>query len=458
MGAKSAFQDKREFRQGAAWILAALCLTCIGMGARPAAAAIPAPQPTAEDVTVADPALAATLKQDIAAHDYAKALSDLKARPDVLASEDGFRLEVKLLRVTRQDDKALAVLERHLSRHPHDGFARFEVAEIDNRYGAGRTAALNYRLALAGDLDEAQAAVARSRLESILQPKSWRFWAGAAISPDSNVNSTTDDTHLALYGLPFVVYNGPDNVSGTVYSAYGGAEKLAVLSPSLALRTTIMGTVSDGPDLPFDSRSLSLQVGPEWKVGAMSHISVSGRTIVQWLGHEQALTGEGLALHGDTYGADTLWTGQVSADKLNIRYNGIGDAWNMRFEVKRVHFLSTSALWSIDTVLARRGASFNADEFSEGQVKVGRLFQAPWSSLVYLEANQRLRIYDGDPLSPGGHRHDHLSQFTARVSKRDLILFSAMPYMAVVARRNDSNIAAYSSNKVRFDFGFTRDF
>jgi len=438
--------------------LTAAGLICAGLGAIPAAAAIPAPQPTGEDVTIGDAALAETLKRDIASHDYTRALKDLDARPDIENGEDGFRLRIKLLRASRQEDKALALLERHLSKHPHDGFARFEVAEINNRYGAGRTAALNYRLALAGDLGDSQAALARSRLEAILRPQKWRFWMGASVSPDSNVNSTTDDTHLALYGLPFVVYNGPENITGTVYSAHAGADKLTLLGPELGLRTTITGTWSDGPDLPFDSRSLSLQAGPEWTIGPMTHMSLSGRAIVQWLGKTEALTGQGLALHADTYGSNTLWTGQVSGDRLDIHYNRIGEAWNTRLQVKRVHFLGTSALWSLDAAIGRRGAAFNADEFSEGQLKLGRLFQTPFSSLVYLEANQRLRVYDEDPMAVGRHRKDYLSQFTARLSKRDLLLFGAVPYLAVVARHNDSNVSVYSSNHTRLDFGLTRDF
>lgn len=451
----------KMFRFGLRRLTVCLIAACALGGAAPVWAAKPAvPIPATDDLR-GDPAFPPELNDLLKAGKYSEALTLLQSRPDLMADEKGFLLEIHLLLALHQDEKALVLLEHRLSKNPNDGLARFEVAEIHNRYRRERQATLDYRLALAGGLDDERAATAWSRLEGIVQRKSWHFWEGASLTANNNINDNSDITRLAIYGLPFNEPAPGGGKDGTAFSGYIGAGKLIALSPGLGIRTNILAAGSHDPGRILDSRSISIQSGPEWtfgRVSRVSHVSLSGRAIAQWLGDDLAQSGGGLSVHGDTYANNRLWSADLSADRLDIRYKNIGVAWNSRLQVKRVRYLDASALWILDGLVSRRGATFDTLSFTEEQVRAGRLFQGPFSTFVYLEATGRLRQYNRNVVFAGKDRDDDYGQLSARFSKRDLIVFGAIPYVAVQASHNDSSVDVYDTRRVRMDFGFTRDF
>ncbi|MBW8882232.1 MAG: DUF560 domain-containing protein, partial [Asticcacaulis sp.] len=424
--------------------------TCVISGGL-AAPARATPLPSA-DIVQTDPSFPPELNQRIEARDYKGALAVLGTQPDLLKDEKGFLLRIHLLELTYQDDKAAILLEHRLSRDPNDGLARFEVADIHFRHRREKQATLSYRLALAGGIDDARAEAAQKRMEGIIQRKSWHVWsAGSLTGNSSNTTDTTDITRMGIYGLPFNESAPGSDKNGFAFSGHVGAGRLTLLRPGVGIRTNILVTGSHDPDRLYDSHSLSIQTGPEWQLGRFSHVSFTGRAIAQWLGNDLAQTGGGFALHGDTYGHNQLWAADISEDRLNIRYKTIGIGWNSRAEIKRIRYLDASQLWIFDAVAQRRGATFDTLTFSEQQIKAGRLVQGPFSTFVYLEAAGRVRQYDRNPLFSGLERHDTYGQLSARFSKRDVIVFGAVPYIAVQASRNESDIDVYSSKRLRFD-------
>jgi hypothetical protein len=443
---------------GKPWLAASAVAVCIASGTLMAAPAMATPRPAADSVRT-DPAFPPELNRAIEARDYKGALTLLGAMPELLKDEKGFLLRVHLLEMTYQDDKAALLLEHRLSKDPGDGLARFEVAEIHFRHRREKQATLSYRLALAGGLDPDRSDQAFKRMEGIIQRKSWHVWgAGSFTGNSGNTNDTTDITRLGIYGLPFNESAPGADKGGFAFSGYVGAGRLTLLKPGVGIRTNILLTASHDPGRLYDSHSISVQTGPEWQVGRFSHISFTGRAIAQWLGNDLAQTGGGFALHGDTYGHDRLWAADISEDRLNVRYKNIGIGWNTRAELKRIRYLDASTLWIFDAVAQRRGATFDTLTFQEQQIKAGRLFQGPFSTFVYLEAAGRSRQYDRNPLFAGLHRSDTYGQLTARFSKRDVLIFGAVPYLSVQASRNESDIKTYSNSRTRFDFGLTSDF
>ncbi|WP_443750167.1 hypothetical protein [Asticcacaulis solisilvae] len=439
------------------WLAASAVAICAAWGGL-AAPAMATPAPAADTVRT-DPSFPPELNARIEARDYKGALTLLGTLPDLLQTEKGFLLRIHLLEMTYQDDKAAILLEHRLSKDPNDGLARFEIAELHFRHRREKQATLDYRLALAGGLDGDRAGAAYKRLEGIIQRKSWHVWAAGSLTGNNgSTNDTTDITRLAIFGLPFSETAPGSGKTGPAFSGYVGAGRLTLLRPGVGIRTNILVTGTHDPGHLYDSHSISVQTGPEWQVGRFSHVSVTGRAIAQWLGNDLAQTGGGFALHGDTYGHDQLWAADISEDRLNVRYKNIGVGWNTRAEVKRIRYLDASTLWIFDAVAQRRGATFETLTFQEQQIKAGRLFQGPFSTFVYLEAAGRARQYDRNPLFSGLHRSDTYGQLTARFSKRDVLIFGAVPYVSVQASRNQSDITAYSNSRTRVDFGLTSDF
>ena len=354
--------------------------------------------------------------------------------------------------------KALALLEAHLSKAPGDAYARFLVGEIYFHHGHERQAALEYRLALAGPLDAASAAEARARLQDISLPKAWRYSLGATLSANSVVDGGSDDGRTPLSGLSASPYDGIEKHSAITATVSARADKITDLSDGLALHTTILAAASTGAAKDYDTESVSLQSGPEWTLGGLSHVSLSPRAITEWVAGKSALNGGGLALNGDTYGGDTLWAGQVSADSFDIRYNGLGRKTNLRLAAKRTRYLGPSALWSVDGLVARTGASLVSGPYTDGQVRIGRLLQAPLSALVYVEATGRVRTFETDALTGDINRTDRFAQLSLRFSKRDVMIYSGIPFVTLSAARNQSTMAAYRYSRLRLDFGLTRGF
>ena len=214
-------------RPGGRAACAALAAALVSAPGLARAQAADAPPPTEARgggvVTLSgDQAFATALQLFIRDGDHAGALALIDTRPDLMARADVVRLRAQLMALTGREGEALDLLEAHLTREAGDALARFQVAELHFAAGRDTAAALAYRLALAGALDMGRARVAAARLEQIQQRRRWRFWAGASVAPDSNVNGATDASRVELFGLPFELDDKARRRSGVSLSAQGG--------------------------------------------------------------------------------------------------------------------------------------------------------------------------------------------------------------------------------------------
>lgn len=168
-------------------ISAALCLSFVS--STPACAQEPT-QPSSRSVELTgDQAFATALELFIRSGQYDDALNLLLSRPDVLERPEGVRLHGELLLRLGRPESALKIIELWLAAHPDDAMARFQLAEIYFAERKDQAAALAYRMALAGGLDELRTRMTQTRLEVINARKSLKLWIGGSVSPDSNLNS-----------------------------------------------------------------------------------------------------------------------------------------------------------------------------------------------------------------------------------------------------------------------------
>ncbi len=417
------------------------------------------PPPSASDVVSPnDPKLGNALRQDIEARQYDQALDLLAQNPDFAASEDGYRLHIKLLVAARRTDKALALLERYLNFHPNDGWSRFEIAEIQYAHGRGGVAAVQYRLAMAGDLDAPDAVTARARLTDLSLPPSWRFGYGANLSATSNVDGAVDDGRSYLVGLPIVLDNPAIKGSTLAVSGYGRAEKFTPLTDDMGLHAAVLVAASTGPAKSYDSEAISAEAGPEWTLEGLTHVALTARSLIQWVSQKPAASGGGLAVHADTYGENLLWAGQVNVDDIAVRYPNTSHGLDAKLDLRRTRYLTASTFWSLGAQVERAGVALFSSPYTSEQLKVGRLFKMPWSSLVYVEETSRLRVYDHDILEASSRRADTLDELSFRFSKRNMVFYRGVPFITLSASKNTSNIPVYDYSQLKVDFGVTRGF
>jgi hypothetical protein len=452
--------------QGRAAPIASWLLPWIGpalmFGTEPAHAQNSTPSPegsSAELVLEGDQGFAVALRLLIASEQYSAALDLLDTRPDLAARADTKRLRAQLLVLVGREREALALLESHLTEDSDDALARFQIAEMHFAAERDSPAALAYRLAIAGNLDDLRNSVANARLSQIRDRRKWRVWAGASIAPDSNLNSATDATRVELFGLPFELDDDARRRSGVAFTAFAGVERRVVLDDGLAVRAGLVGAVTDAPGAAFDDAFLSLRAGPDWRLSPQSSLTVQGVVGQRWFGGRLIEVSTGLRAEADFAGAEnTTWAGSARIENGDSQINEGRDGWTYAADVGRTHFLGPSSLWRLSSMAAYRDAAAQSETFAQAQVAAGRLFALPFSSLVYVEPYVAGRWYQGPAAAFGVTREDFEYGVSSRFSKRDWVFFGTFPFLALSITHNDSNIALNEFSRERVEIGLTREF
>lgn len=404
-----------------------------------------------------DQAFAVAINLFIRSGDYAKALDLLETRPDIVATPEGFRLRVQLLMELNRDDEALKALEMHLAAEPGDAMARFQLGEIHFRHRRDQSAALAFRLALAGHLEPFRVQIAQARLAAITARRPWRFWGGASVAPDSNLNGATDAKQIELFGLPFVLDPAARRQSGIGLNAFAGAERTWRLSPALAIRSSLGAQITDNPGKASDFASLNVTAGPEWRVGPTSVVSLRPTYGVTWYGGQKLEDGPGLSASGDLYGANRRWTADLSYQGLESRILPGRTGATYGLSLTRTRYFESS-LWRGFTAIAVRRARDPAEGYRQALLGAGRLFQGPRATFLYVEGSALERRYQGVSPAFGKQREDHEIAAQMRLSKQDWLVYGAHPFVSVLMSRIQSNVALYSNTRQRVEFGLTREF
>ncbi|EJL34733.1 thioredoxin domain-containing protein [Caulobacter sp. AP07] len=406
-----------------------------------------------------DQAFATALQLFIRAGDYRQALDLIDTRPDLADRADVVRLRAQLMALTGREPEALALLEGHLTRDAADALARFQVAELHFAAGRDVSAALAYRLSLAGALDPGRARIANLRLEQIQQRRRWRFWAGASVAPDSNVNGATNASRIELFGLPFELDDKARRRSGVTVSAQGGVERRFRLDGRRAVRAALVGAVTDAPGGDFDDAFLSLRAGPEWTLSPRAQVTLQAAVNGRWYGGALLETSRGLRVEGELSTRDNIrWVGAARFDLVDARINDGRDGELYGLELARTRYLGPTSLWRASGSLTAREARSSTEAYDQVQLAAGRLYPLPFTTLAYVEPYVMHRRFDGLAPAFGKRRIDSEYGVVTRLSKRDWTLKGAFPFVALSMARNDSTIVLNSFTRRRVEVGLTREF
>ncbi|MFZ0267619.1 surface lipoprotein assembly modifier [Caulobacter sp.] len=450
-------------RPGGRAAFAALAVAIILTGgvaqARQAADAPSRPSDPVQTLT-GDQAFAAALQLYIRSGEHQQALDLIDSRPDLAARADAVRLRAQLLAMLGRESEALALLEAHLTRDAGDALARFQLAELHFAARRDISAALAYRLALAGKLDPVRARVADVRLVEIQQRRRWRFWAGASIAPDSNLNGATSATRVELFGLPFELDDNARRRSGVSLSAQGGVERRFRLDERLAVRTALVGSFTNAPGAQFDDAFASLRAGPEWTLSPRAQVTLQGTANWRWYGGALYETSAGLRAEGElsTRKNNVRWLGGARADAVDGRFGDGHDGGLYGLDLARTRYLGPTSLWRLSGAANLRDARSSLESYSQYQLAAGRLYPLPFATLAYVEPYVTRRRFDGVSAAFGARRVDTEYGVSARLSKRDWIWRGAYPFVSLSAMRNDSSLTLNSFTRRRVEFGLTREF
>ncbi|WP_425997730.1 surface lipoprotein assembly modifier [Caulobacter sp. DWR1-3-2b1] len=399
------------------------------------------------------------LMRDLRVQDHAAALTLIETRADIAATAAGVRLRAELLAKLGRSSEAIALLEAHLTQDDNDALARYQLGEIHFAARRDRSATLAYRLALAGQLDPQRRAIAAARLTAIEARRGLTLSFSASIAPDSNINGATDATSVSLFGLPFTLSDDARRQSGVAASLGMSAERRWRLSESLAVK--VGGTILavDTPGRSVDQSQWALYAGPTLRLNDRAQLDLAATYRDIRFGGAALESWQGAQASAEIYvRQDLRWDGLVHLDRIDSRRGAAFDGWSYGLRAGRTRFLGPSALWRASAVVDVRDLVEPQASYGEARLATGRLFALPFTILAYVEPYAQARRFAQRSSLFGVRRLDREVGVTARLSRRDLYVLGAFPFIQVTASRAVSNVPLGRYARQRMEFGFTRDF
>ena len=439
------------------WVNAIAVLLVLAQAA-PVRAATGATQ-EAEGVSAETRRFASSLAQALETGDHQLALSLLESSPETSETPDGIRLRAALLVRLGRADEAMALLEGWMARDGADALARFQIGEIHFAAGRLAPARLSYRLALAGSLDPRRTQIVQNRLAAIAKARTLRVSVTVSAAPDSNLNSATSAGTIDLFDLPFTLSEDARRQSGVTASLSVGVERRWPVDEHLSIQAGGFLSLLDAPNRTFDQHQLSVFVGPELRSGIRSALSAAGTYRETGLGGSAFESSHGIRISGMAHpDPQTAWGVAAHVEEID---NRLGDALDGRAyggQISRTRYLGPNALWRASLATASHDLAGAEADYHLLQVAAGRLMSLPFGVSAYVEPYLRRRAFDRLSNAFRVRRDDREFGLTVRLSRRDLVVSGAFPYVQAVASRSWSNVSLGNYSRHRIEFGLTRDF
>lgn len=397
--------------------------------------------------------------RDLRVRDHAAALTLIEARADIAATAAGVRLRAELLAKLGRSSDAIALLEAHLTHDDKDALARYQLGEIHFAAERDRPATLAYRLALAGQLDPQRRAIAATRLAAIEARRGLTLSFSASIAPDSNINGATDATSVSLFGLPFTLSDDARRQGGVAASLGMSAERRWAVSESLALKVGGMILAVDTPARTADQSQWAVYAGPTLRLNDRARLDLTATYRDIRSGGAALESWRGAQVSAELYvQQDLRWDGLVHMDHIDSRRSAAFDGWSYGLRTGRTRFLGPSALWRASALVDVHDLVEPQASYGETRLATGRLFALPFTTLAYVEPYAQARRFAARSSLFGVRRLDREVGVTARLSRRDVYVLGAFPFIQVTASRATSNVPLGRYSRQRMEFGFTRDF
>ena len=246
-------------------------------------------------------------------------------------------------------DEAIAALRGMLVRRPDLVRVRLELARAFFLKGEDQVARRHFEQVLA-DKPPAAVALNVNRFLNIMRArKRWSLRVGAALLPDSNIGTGSDQRIIYINGLPFLRNQEQLTTSGVGISAWLGGEYQYPLGDPGTGSGASRWRLRAGGDLSrreyreseFDQMTVSGHVGPRWLIGRASEASLLLSGLHHWTGsgfeepshHDIGLRVEGrhrlnrrttvtarASRHERRYDKEVLRDGPITDVSLGVRW------------------------------------------------------------------------------------------------------------------------------------------
>ena len=355
-----------------------------------------------------------------------------------------------------EHDRAIRILSRVLDHDPDLAVARFHLAESLFAQRRDRRAAYHFRLAGPG-LAAPDARRALGRLRQIEDRRVFAVGFRAAVVPDSNLNTATDEATQVIYGVEQTL-----NDDGALARSGVGFSTSATLTATPKLRGRLRGEARatalfiDHENAQFDYGRASLEAGPRWQ-GRRVNASLLATHARDLYGGERVSERTGARLSvGAPLTRRTRLRGSLAAAHRDHRRDGL-DGWIFEGTAAAQRAVGGRSVVGGHASLQRTEAASAAQ--SEWRLGGGLFASREVPGGITLTAAPALWWRWSDEAAPGqAQREDATLAGTLSATKRRLAVGGVAPVVSYAYSRNFSTVGLYEYERHRVDVGVTSRF
>ena len=362
-------------------------------------------------------------------------------------------------------DASIRALRAMLVQNPGLVRVRLELARAFYLKGEDGLARRHFEQVLAGEPPPPVALNVNRFLAEIRARKRWSIRVGAALAPDSNISSRTDEGTIVLdtpFGrLPFTVQDN-ERESGVGIAVWAGGEYQYPLDERRLLRSG--GDISrrEYRSSEFDRMFVSAHLGPRWLIGRASDASLLASVRQSWLADEAEYRDLGFRAEG-RHRLNGRTTAHLSASRHERRYNV-----NTHLDGP-VTDISAGVNWAASTTVrvnaamgwGRERTERERDRHSSRWMRVGSTVALPRGFTVGAAATFRRTDYPADwapYVLGGGSRRDLTRTIRFDVHNRAFTVGGFSPQVSMVQEERASNAQLYDYERLSGELRFVRLF
>ena len=360
-------------------------------------------------------------------------------------------------------DDAIAAFLAILVDRPGLVRVRLELARAFFLKGDDDLAREHFERVLAGELPAPVVANVRRYLAQIRARRRWSMYVGAALSPDSNVGSASDEEIIYIYDLPFRRNEEELVTSGIGLSVWTGGEYQHPLGDRLRLRMGGDLTRREYAGSQFDETLGSVHAGPRWLAGRRTELSTLASFRRRWVGSLPEHDARGFRFEARHY--------PLSRVTLNARAS-----WHDRQYRRRTHLDgpllagSLSASWVVTPTVRGDLAIGYGRERTEAEswrnrsrwIRTGVTVSLPLGFTAGGSVQVRRTEYEGRWLpfvrEPGRSREDRTRTRSLSLYHRAFTVYGFSPQLVVTKDVRTSNAQLHGYERTRSEMRFVRQF
>jgi outer membrane protein len=402
----------------------------------------------------------------IAARDFTSAMPLI----EVLGQAPELEMQQKFLKgfvaaETGDLKTAETVFRAILRDHPGQTRVRLELARIMMLNGKEGAADYHFRLAEQdGDLPPEIAQTIRSVRGVLRNQRAWHFNLNLGLAPDTNINSATSSESVNInFGpiqLPIPLDANARQKSGIGQTGGFSAGLRLKVSEKIAVLVDTENRIVNYKDTFADDIQTQLAIGPEFRLGQTSSVSVQALGEQRWYGGHKANRDFGLQIgfqkvldKGQRVGLAI--DARKSKSQLSDAYSGTMLGGNLTYErvIGRAFIASASLFGRVD--------SLESKAFSNKTVgaSLGIGGELPLGINAGLNASISKAFFDAPQyIYSNETRQDLRFLSRAYLGVRALKLVGFSPSVEYIFSKVDSNYTLYESDRHRVNFKFSRYF